>query len=95
MSTSMNLMIVTSGVIMPGDGLVDETTTENLLDSVRTFVGPIFLLIVAAVSLTFIFKRQTTQLFQFLAIAIAVAVLFYATDIIPAIAQYLSSWITG
>lgn len=95
MSATLTTITTVLAAATPGGPEIDDTTTANLLDSVRSFVGPIFLLIVAAVSLTFIFKRQTTQLFQFLAIAIAVAVLFYATDIIPAIANYISSWVTG
>jgi len=60
---------------------------EDLVNALKAYVGPILLLIIGAVSITFLFRRQISQFLIFIVIAILVAILFYAPDFITSIAQ--------
>lgn len=62
-------------------------STDTLATGIRNFVGPIVLLIISLVAITFLFRREMTQFFIFIVIAIAVALLFYAPGIIRNLAQ--------
>lgn len=64
---------------------------ENFANAIRTFVGPILLLIVGLVAISFLFKRQLTQFFQFAALALVVAVLFY----VPGVVENLAAWVAN
>jgi hypothetical protein len=64
--------------------------TENIAENIRDFITPIYLLIVGVVALTFLFKRQTTQLIQFMIIAILVGLLLFTPEII----QNISGWVS-
>jgi len=75
----------------PGGGSgIDSATGAGLANALRSFVGPILLIIIGIVAVTFLFKRQLTQFFQFMALAILVALLFYTPDVLPAIAGWIS-----
>lgn len=63
------------------------TVADDLVGTLKAYVGPVLLLIIGAVSITFLFKRQISQFLIFLVIAILVAILFYAPDFITAIAN--------
>lgn len=67
--------------------LIVANVATNLVDTLKAYIGPILLLIIGAISLTFLFKRQVSQFLTFLAIAIVVAIIFYAPDVITNIAQ--------
>lgn len=67
--------------------LIVANVATNLVDTLKAYIGPILLLIIGAISLTFLFKRQISQFLTFLAIAIVVAIIFYAPDVITNIAQ--------
>lgn len=60
---------------------------DDIVTAVQSYVGPIFLLIVGIVALTFLFRREIMQFVIFLVIAIVVAILFYAPGIVKSIAQ--------
>lgn len=60
--------------------------SEQLADAVRNFVGPILLLIIGIIAITFLVKREMTQFIIFLVIAIVVALIFYAPGIISSLA---------
>jgi hypothetical protein len=60
---------------------------EQIVQTVQAYVGPIFLLVIGIVALTFLFRREVMQFVIFLIIAILVAILFYAPGVIKAIAQ--------
>lgn len=62
----------------PGDGIAK---------GIRNFVGPLLLLVMGIVSITFLFRREMTQFLIFLVIAIVVAIVFYAPDVIKNIAK--------
>lgn len=61
--------------------------SENIVRTVQAYVGPIFLLIIGIVAITFLFQRQIMQFTIFVIIAILVSILFYAPGVIKAIAQ--------
>lgn len=60
--------------------------SQQLADAIRNFVGPILLLIIGIIAITFLVKREMTQFIIFLVIAIAVALIFYAPGIISSLA---------
>lgn len=60
---------------------------NSLATGIRNFVGPILMLIMGLVSITFLFRREMTQFVIFLGIAIVVAIIFYAPDFITTIAK--------
>lgn len=62
-------------------------TANSLADGIRNFIGPILLLVMGIVSITFLFRREMTQFLIFLVIAIVVAIVFYAPDVIKNIAK--------
>lgn len=74
----------------PGGGGIDQATGQNIADLLRDFIGPILLIVIGIVAVTFLFKRQLTQFFQFMALAILVALLFYTPAVLPAIAGWIS-----
>lgn len=61
--------------------------TESLATGIRNFIGPILLLIISIVAITFLFKREMTQFVIFVVIAIVVALLFYAPTVVKNLAQ--------
>lgn len=63
---------------------------NEVIANIRDFITPIFLLIVGVVSLNFLFRRQTTQLIQFIVIATIVGVLLFSPEII----RNFSTWIS-
>lgn len=65
--------------------------SEKLVDAIRNFVGPIFLLMIGLAALSFLYQRQITQFIQFLALAVGIAVLFYTPGVIQKVATFFSS----
>lgn len=56
--------------------------TDGIVKRVRDFISPIFLFIISAMALTFLFKRQFQQFGIFLLIAVAVSIIFYFPEIV-------------
>lgn len=67
--------------------IIFANASEDLVKTLRDYIGPILLLIIGAVAITFIIKRQISQFLIFLVIAIVVAIIFYAPDFITAISK--------
>lgn len=65
-----------------GTNFVLAATGDSLADGIRGFVGPILMLVIGIVAITFLFRREMTQFMIFIVIAIVVAILFYAPDVI-------------
>lgn len=65
--------------------------TENI----RSFITPIFLLVVGVVAITFLFRRQTTQLIQFMLIATLVGMLLFSPEIIASFSGWVSDVFDG
>lgn len=61
------------------------------IDAIRQFVGPIMIGIVGFISLNFLFRRQLSQFFQFFAITVLVAVLFY-TPLTGGLIKTFADW---
>lgn len=61
--------------------------SESLVNGIRDFIGPILMLIMGIVAITFLFKREMTNMMIFLGIACVVAVIFYAPGLISNIAK--------
>lgn len=65
-----------------GTDLVLAATGDSLASGIRDFVGPILMLVIGIVAITFLFRREMTQFMIFIVIAVVVAILFYAPDVI-------------
>jgi ABC-type multidrug transport system fused ATPase/permease subunit len=63
----------------------------NITSFITSFVGPILLLAIGIIAIKFLVQRQMTQFFQFLAVAILVAVLFYT----PGLIEKIGTWFGG
>ncbi|GAA4984007.1 hypothetical protein GCM10023334_114170 [Nonomuraea thailandensis] len=61
--------------------------TQGLADFLRGFFGPLFLVTVSVVALFFLFTREITRFVQFVAVAIAIGVIFYVPNIIEILAR--------
>lgn len=64
------------------NSLVLAATGDSLATGIRNFVGPILMLVIGIVAITFLFRREMTQFMIFIVIAVVVAILFYAPDVI-------------
>jgi ABC-type multidrug transport system fused ATPase/permease subunit len=64
---------------------------DSLATGIRNFIGPLLMLTMGIVSMTFLFRREMTQFMIFLIIAIVVAIIFYAPDIIKNLAQSVNT----
>lgn len=62
-------------------------TTGELVDQVRNFLGPILLLIVSVLALTFLFKRQVSAFLTFLLFAVVIFAIFYAPGIVESLGK--------
>lgn len=58
-----------------------------LANGIRNFVGPLLMLVIGLVAMTFLFRREMTQFMIFLVIGIVVLILFFAPDVLKNIAQ--------
>lgn len=74
----------------PGSTPVSTNTGQTFADSIKTFVAPIVLLVIGLVAISFLFKRQLTQFFQFMALAVLAGVFFYTPGIVENIARFIS-----
>ncbi|MGI5208969.1 hypothetical protein ACQEU6_46325 [Spirillospora sp. CA-108201] len=63
-----------------------EPDTDGLATWLRSFFGPLFLVIVGIVAIFFLFTREITRFVQFIVLAIAISVIFYFPGILPALA---------
>lgn len=64
---------------------------DSLATGIRNFVGPLLMLTMGLVAMTFLFKREMTQFMIFLVIAILVCIIFYAPDILKNLAQSVNT----
>lgn len=65
----------------------DDPNTQQLAEWLRNIFGPLFLVIVGIVALFFLFTREITRFVQFIALSIAIAVIFYYPGIITTVAH--------
>lgn len=68
---------------------------ETVVENIRSFITPIFLLVVGIVSITFLFRRQTTQLIQFILIATLVGMLLFSPEIIATFSGWVANVFGG
>lgn len=77
----MDLLMHMNDIVLAG------TSGDTIANGIRNFIGPIILLVMGIVSLTFLVRREITQFIIFLVIAIVVAIIFYAPGFIKSLAQ--------
>jgi len=76
-----------NGVIL-AEGELDG---KSIASTIREFIGPIVMLAVGIAALVFLFKREMTKFFQFAALAVGVAVFFFA----PNFLENVGLWVSG
>lgn len=82
-------------VAVDAPGSVSTATGNTFASNIRTFIGPIVLLGIGLGALKFLFQRQMTQFFQFMAIAVLVGVFFYTPNVVENLATWLGSLFGG
>lgn len=70
--------------------LASEIDTSGLASWLRTFFGPLFLVIVSIVAIFFLFTREITRFVQFVVLAIAIGIIFYVPDVIEVTARAIA-----
>jgi hypothetical protein len=70
-------------------------TGESIAVTIRNFVGPIVMLAVGLAALVFLFKREMTKFFQFAALAVGVAVFFFAPNFLETLGGWVGSIFGG
>ena len=88
MSLILNAIEPTVAFLAGAGDVILSTGSAGLANKIRTFLGPIILLIISGISLTFLFRRQMMQFLTFFIIAVLVSALFYSPEII----ENLGKW---
>lgn len=70
--------------------LAADLDTSGLANWLRTFFGPLFLVIVSVVAIFFLFTREITRFAQFVILAIAIGIIFYVPNIIEVTARAIA-----
>lgn len=90
-------IVVLAGGVQPNNssslnpsGISGSAYGEGLAGVVKAFIAPLLMLVIGIIAMTFLFKRQLTQFFQFIAIAVLVGVFFYTNA-----AETLARWVAG
>lgn len=63
---------------------------EEIVTNIRNFIAPIYLLIIGLIAITFLFRRQTSQLIQFMFIAVVVGVLLFSPEIVQSLSGIIA-----
>jgi len=66
-------------------------STQGLVQYLQGLFGPLFLGIVGIVALFFLFTKEITKFFQFIILAVAIAVVFYTPDIVQTLAKGIAN----
>jgi hypothetical protein len=66
-------------------------STSGLVIYLQGLFGPLFLGIVGIVALFFLFTKEITKFFQFIILAVAIAVVFYTPDIVQTLAKGIAN----
>lgn len=64
--------------------------TNGLATFLRTFFGPLILVIISIIAGFFLFTREITRFVQFLVVAVAVLIIFYFPDILVTTAKAIA-----
>lgn len=64
--------------------------TQGLADFLRSFFGPLFLVVVSVVAIFFLFTREITRFVQFIILAIGIGIIFYVPNIIEVTARAIA-----
>jgi len=75
----------------PGSGAeLAAKNVSNITAGIKLFLGPIVLLIISGVSISFLLKREMKKFIQFAVLTVAVGVFFYVPNIIEPIAKSIA-----
>jgi hypothetical protein len=66
-------------------------STQGLVVYLQGLFGPLFLGIVGIVALFFLFTKEITKFFQFIILAVAIAVVFYTPSIVQTLATGIAN----
>lgn len=67
------------------------SASTSFANTIRNFIGPIFLLGIGIAAMSFLFQRQMTQFLQFMVLAVGIAVLLYTPQVIENAAKLFAN----
>lgn len=68
---------------------------DGIASFIRSWVAPIFLVVLGLAAMSFLFRRQMTEFFQFFALAVGVGVFFYVPGVVETLANAAASALGG
>lgn len=95
MDTLLFISASMDALIHANSYIVGATTGKGIADGIRAFVGPILMMVMGIVAITFLFKREMTAFIIFLVISIVVAIIFYGPGLIVSIGQGVNKEVGG
>lgn len=78
-------------LVVDPTGLLLQDSSDDLVQFLRDWIAPVFLLLVGIVALTFLWRRQMMEFLQFFALAIGIAVFFYFPEFLETIAEAVAN----
>lgn len=77
------------------DALANAAKVTNITDGLRAFLAPIVMLIISAVAISFLLKREMKKFIQFAVLTIGVGVFFYVPGIVESLAKMVAGLFSG
>ena len=71
--------------------LIVAASGDAIATAIRGFISPLILLFIGVVALSFLMKKEITQFFQFILLAIGVGVFFYTPGVVEKLATVISN----
>ena len=90
MITTIHALATGLGGTPSGTATAAANNVDNIIAGIRLFLGPIVMLIISGVSISFLLKREMKKFIQFAVLTIAVGIFFYAPTIVPDLAKSLA-----
>lgn len=78
----MDILLSAQDIAFNAGTVMADVNSGNMVKIIRNFIGPIALLIVSLLALTFLFRREMTQFIIFIIIGVVVLAIFYVPDFI-------------
>lgn len=78
----MDILLSAQDIAFNVGTVIADVSSNNIVKIIRNFVGPIVLLIVSLLAITFLFRREMTQFIIFIVIGVVVLAIFYVPDFI-------------
>ena len=78
----MDILLSAPDIAFNVGTVIADVSSNNIVKIIRNFIGPIVLLIVSLLAITFLFRREMTQFIIFIVIGVVVLAIFYVPEFI-------------